>query len=249
MSATAVELANQWDFSPIEELPGGWCSHVYADPTRVLKCPWRGEEQTSGYRAALAMSGWFGPEVIESDSDSGGVLMSRVLPGHNLAQVKMCDHEAASIVAELIQSMQGRIPSDGYPSLGEYHALSHPLLDLLLTTSRDPVFLHGDLQHQNILWNDRPRKWIPIDPKGIWGDPDYEAIAFLRNQTGHCFTATELQSLIQARLDFFADCLGFDPWRMAAWGLIDQLDSGEDQNKDLVAVYEQIVGIHDGWKL
>ncbi|MBC8063661.1 MAG: phosphotransferase [Chlorobia bacterium] len=243
MSETAQLLAEHWGFEPTEELPGGWCSHVYADSTKVLKCPWRGEEQTSGYRAAIAMAGWGGPEVFESDEATGSILMSRVLPGRTLAQAGVLEEEAREIAASLIQGQAGRVDPSGFPTLREYFRLQHSLLDHLLETSESRVFLHGDLHHYNILQSDGPMPWVLIDPKGLSGDPAYEPIAFLRNLTERFPTVPELLPLINDRLDFFSGRLGFDRWRMAAWGLIDQLDSGEDRSLTLVEVYEEIVAM------
>ena len=55
------------------------------------------------------------------------------------------------------------------------------------------LVLHGDLHHYNILSAER-EPWLAIDPKGIVGEPEYEAAAFLRNnlldrpepRTGSC---------------------------------------------------------------
>lgn len=241
MSETAKRLAEQWVFNPTEELPGGWCSHVYADSTKVLKCPWRGEEQTSGYRAAIALAGWAGPEILESDEATGSVLMARILPGRTLVEAGIPEESAREIAARLIQLQAGRVDPSGFPALREYFQLQHPLLDHLLVTSKEKVFLHGDLHHFNILQSDGPMQWVPIDPKGLSGDRAYEPIAFLRNLTEHYPTVPELRPVINDRMDFFSDRLGLDRWRMAAWGLIDQLDSGEDQSLTLVDVYEEIV--------
>ena len=43
------------------------------------------------------------------------------------------------------------------------------------------VLLHGDLHHQNILFNEN-KGWKAIDPKGIIGVPVMELARFLDNQ-------------------------------------------------------------------
>src|SRR5438067_1309862 len=50
----------------------------------------------------------------------------------------------------------------------------------LLATQVAPVLLHGDLHHENILAAAR-QPWLAIDPKGVVGEPAYEAGALLRN--------------------------------------------------------------------
>ena len=241
MSETAQRLADRWGFIPTEELQAGWCSHVYADAARVLKAPWRGEEQTSGYRAALALAGWWGPEVFESDEASGTILIDRIIPGTTMADKGVAEPEARQIVVGLMKELQGRVDPHGYPTLREYFLQPIPLLDELLETTEQVVFVHGDLHHFNVLRSDGPRPWVPIDPKALACDPAYEPIAFLRNQLDAEVPFEVTHALIGNRLQFFANEMGFDPARMAAWGLVDQIDSGDDRNERLVEVYRSLL--------
>lgn len=243
MTETATRLAQHWTFEPTEELPGGWCSHVYADQTRVLKCPWRGEEQTSGYRAALALAGWGGPEIFEADEATGTILMARILPGTTLDQSGLSERECREVAAGLILNQQGRIDPSGYADLRAYFTLQHPLLDQLLEFTPETVFVHGDLHHFNILWSEEHGQWIPIDPKGLCGDPAYEPIAFMRNLLEQATNQADLERLIEDRLAFFARRLNLDPWRIAAWGFIDQIDSGEDCNEALAEAYRALADL------
>ena len=41
------------------------------------------------------------------------------------------------------------------------------------------LLLHGDLHHDNILF-DKKRGWLAIDPKGIIGEAEIEVSAFLK---------------------------------------------------------------------
>jgi streptomycin 6-kinase len=241
MSETAQSLADRWGFSPTEELPAGYCSYVYADTTRALKAPWRGEEQTSGYRAALALGGWWGPKVFESDEASGAVLMERICPGTTMADSGLPEEEARQIVVALMKELQGRVDPQGYPTLRDYFLQPNQLLDELLETTETIVFVHGDLHHFNVLKSDSPKPWIPIDPKGLACDPAYEPVAFLRNQLDPNESLEATSALIQSRLNFFARELELDPVRMAKWGLVDQLDAGEDRNDLLIEVYRTLI--------
>jgi streptomycin 6-kinase len=241
VTKTAEQLAARWNFHPTEELTDGWCSHVYADAGRVLKVPWRGEEMTSGFRASLALAGWLGPAVLEADEDTGSLLMERVLPGTRLSDAEIAEEEAREVAAGFIEALRGRIAPDGYPGLRDYFTIGLPLLDELLATSPPPAFLHADLHHFNILRSGEG--WSLIDPKGLSGDPCFEAAAFLRNQIGPPTGNPALPALIRDRLDFFHARLGFDRWRMAAWGLVDQLDSGEDAHSGYVDVLRTILAL------
>lgn len=238
LPASAATLAQLWNFHPREELEHGWCSKAYADDTRVLKCPWRGEELTSSYRASMEMSGWYGPAILQSHEPTGTILMERVIPGTQLSDMRTSEAHDRELAAKLIEKQNARMKPEGYPTLRDYYRLQHPLLDQLLETSPEPAFLHGDLHHFNILWSDDRSDWVVIDPKGLQGDPCQEAIAFMRNIVPKDDT---LKGLIQARIDFFHQRLGFDKWRMAAWGFVDQVDSGEDINQALADVYEGLI--------
>jgi streptomycin 6-kinase len=50
----------------------------------------------------------------------------------------------------------------------------------LLAQPRDPVVLHGDLHHDNVL-DGGPRGWLAIDPKGLVGERDFEFANLFRN--------------------------------------------------------------------
>lgn len=43
--------------------------------------------------------------------------------------------------------------------------------------------LHGDLHHENIMFG--PRGWLAIDPKGVLGDPAFDAANLFYNPLGH----------------------------------------------------------------
>ncbi|TXR48944.1 aminoglycoside phosphotransferase family protein [Phyllobacterium endophyticum] len=53
------------------------------------------------------------------------------------------------------------------------------LADRLLNDQRDVQPLHGDLHHENILYGERG--WLVIDPKGLMGDPMYDAANMFYN--------------------------------------------------------------------
>ncbi|WP_405060561.1 aminoglycoside phosphotransferase family protein [Kribbella sp. NBC_01505] len=51
-----------------------------------------------------------------------------------------------------------------------------------LVRKQPDVLIHGDLHHRNILSADR-EPWLAIDPKGLIGDPAYDAVTFLKART------------------------------------------------------------------
>lgn len=50
----------------------------------------------------------------------------------------------------------------------------------LLSTARDPVVLHGDFHHENVL-DGGDRGWLVIDPKGLIGEAGFEHANLFRN--------------------------------------------------------------------
>jgi streptomycin 6-kinase len=76
----------------------------------------------------------------------------------------------------------------------------------------EPVLLHGDLHHWNILTSER-EPWLALDPKGVVGEPGYEIGPLLLNPTlqpGH---------VLARRIDQLAEELGLDRERLLGWGL------------------------------
>ncbi|MGH6972965.1 MAG: aminoglycoside phosphotransferase family protein, partial [Caulobacteraceae bacterium] len=113
--------------------------------------------------------------------------------------------------------------------------LEKRLLDLaeglffdLVASQATPILLHGDLHHYNIV-RDEARGWLAIDPKGVLGEPAYEAGALIRNPIGEpglCAdsgVAARRASLIAGRLEWDRKRIvgwGFSQWMLAVlWAL------------------------------
>jgi streptomycin 6-kinase len=85
----------------------------------------------------------------------------------------------------------------------------------LEAAQREPALLHGDLQHYNVLRDER-LGWVAIDPKGVVGELEYEIGAALRNP----YERPELLAspeVIERRLAIFYAALGIDVDRARAW--------------------------------
>jgi streptomycin 6-kinase len=62
---------------------------------------------------------------------------------------------------------------------GTFAAAAHAARRLL-ADPRDPVVLHGDLHHDNVL-DGAERGWLVIDPKGLLGERGFEYANLFRN--------------------------------------------------------------------
>ncbi|MCA9877275.1 MAG: phosphotransferase, partial [Thermomicrobiales bacterium] len=92
---------------------------------------------------------------------------------------------------------------------------AHAAAAHLLATPREPAVLHGDLHHENILW-DNARGWLAIDPKGVLGEPAYEMGAALRNPITPGTPAAEPVTMAR-RVDVMVEMLGLDRTRILGW--------------------------------
>jgi streptomycin 6-kinase len=85
----------------------------------------------------------------------------------------------------------------------------------LLASTREPVTLHGDLHHYNVLRSNRCG-WLAIDPKGLAGDRHFDVCQFLRNPVDTPVSITTNRR----RLDQFSELLALDRQRLAMWCLV-----------------------------
>jgi streptomycin 6-kinase len=95
----------------------------------------------------------------------------------------------------------------------------------LLASESETVLLHGDLHHFNILAGRETRaaaggdSWLAIDPKGLIGEPAYEAGALLRNPMPLLLSLPEPQRVTARRLDVLTEELGLPRERLCGWGM------------------------------
>lgn len=112
-----------------------------------------------------------------------------------------------------------RTPPPGIPA-----ERAAKMADELLASAEPDVLLHGDLHHGNVLRDPGGRIKV-IDPKGVLGDPAYEAGAMLRNPMTQFLDALDPAALTRRRLDICAEMLGTDRERLRAWGFVVQVMS------------------------
>lgn len=72
--------------------------------------------------------------------------------------------------------------------------------------------LHGDLHHYNIM-QAGDGVWVAIDPKGYWGEAEYELGAFFRNPLAGDFVGVDMT----VRLGVIGRGLGYDVKRVKQW--------------------------------
>ena len=125
---------------------------------------------------------------------AGDTLLSRALDeqGDNAATAI-----AAEVMAQLFSPGKDPVPRELQPLRERYASLfkkaatdrdaghaslyveAAAIADRLLDDPHDVRPLHGDLHHENILHG--PRGWLAIDPKGVLGDPGFDAANMFYN--------------------------------------------------------------------
>jgi streptomycin 6-kinase len=193
----------------------------------------RGDEWRAG--ETLAAFHGQGTARVYAHAD-GAVLLERTIPGQHLTALVLAgrDDEATEILADTILRMSSGASDyaaptardwgrsfDTYLSSGDSQIPRQLAVDAAGTFDRlcasqtNVRLLHGDLQHYNVLRDDR-RGWLAIDPKGVIAEAEYEIGAILRNPV-------ELPALfldpavIDRRVRRFASSLGLDRERILAW--------------------------------
>jgi streptomycin 6-kinase len=94
------------------------------------------------------------------------------------------------------------------------------LLEELQASSPRNALLHGDLHHDNIL-SDAEDGWVAIDPKGVTGDPAYEAARFQHNPVPGFLSVDAPHAVARRRADILSSILEGDRSRLLAWAFFD----------------------------
>jgi streptomycin 6-kinase len=241
-----AECAGQWDLTVDPPFPLSY-SYV-APVTRadgepaVLKVRCPHDETASEIDALLAFAGEGVCAVFAHDAERYATLMERVLPGAPLTTIVAEDDERATETAiGLMQRLWRPAPANhAFPTVADwarglarhrerFDGMTGPLparlfeeaeaaFSWLLATTDEPMLLHGDLHHDNILSATR-EPWLIIDPKGIVGDPGYDLGAFLYNPMPGLLDLPGPARIIAHRVDQLAEGLGMERERVRAWGI------------------------------
>jgi hypothetical protein len=209
-----VNYFSKWNFEPLEELPPGFCARVWVSHDRVLKVPFQGEERESGLVAALRLQAVGGPKVYEFDESTGTLLMERIVPGTDASDCP--DEEVLPQWADTVE---------GFSALSSSNLL--PLSDFVsgAMDAQETCFVHGDLHHHNLLWNGR--RFVPIDPKGLAGEPCFEASALLMNPIARIESVAQWSEVVRYRVAWLERRFGWSPSQILDWTLADRGEPGD----------------------
>jgi len=232
-----------WQISiaePFENLSYNFVAPAYMnDGTKtILKIGVPGKSIAREARCLERFDGTGCARLLKYDPARGAMLLERVLPGHNITQLD--DPGAVKAFTHVIEKLHRPINNiTDFPSVYELGKSFDRLRDkfdggtgplpaglvekaedlyrVLANSMSDPLLLHGDLHHENILAGSRD-PWLAIDPKGVIGEPEFEFGSFLRNPLTALIRDGNVHTRTARRLDCFADFTNFDRKRIAGWG-------------------------------
>lgn len=204
----------------------------------VLKVSVPHNEFSKEIHALRHFNGRGSARLIAANPEEGWMLIERLLPGTRLVDV-LNEQQAIPIAVSVMQRLWRPVTEPQlFISLEEWlrsmeqlntqaslqQSVSKKLRDFVISRTKElissqgePVLLHGDLHHYNILQHQS--EWLAIDPKGIIGEREFEIGAFLRNP--FCVVEDPLETKELARnLDWVIDLTAFNRERVLSWCII-----------------------------
>jgi streptomycin 6-kinase len=214
------------------ETHSSWLCFVRRDGERALLKVFKpGSDEAPSARYFAAHHGHGTVRVLANDAQA--LLIERISPGTLLSTLSRSgrDDEATHIVCDTITTLQSRrAATTGWPGHQEHatqfekrQAIAPLTRDIvsraqslfreLDATQEERVLLHGDLHHENILF-DEARGWLAIDPKGEVGELAYELAAPLRNPLED---PNRSPTQMDRRVRIYCERLNLDRQRVLGW--------------------------------
>ncbi len=215
---------------------------LHSGEQAVLKLGIPRDEYTWEIEALRYFGGSGAVRLLQEDAQIGAMLIERAVPGATLTALASDARDAVATSAVVGVMRRLHRPLDGtptHPTVADWAAgmdKMRPMLEgrasarslwlvdrareafsELLASSAEPVLLHGDLHHDNIV-STGEGGWVAIDPQGVLGEPAYEVGAVLRNLWQDQHIIPDRKRTLHRRAAQLADELGVDLYRVRAWG-------------------------------
>lgn len=252
LSGTISACADKWSLEflpPFKEL-----NYNYVTPATtaegmpvVLKSGVPSEELTSEIEALREFDGNGSSRLLAADTDLGVMLLERLQPGTFLSDIDD-DDEITSSAVSVMHKLCAPAPTDHHFTLvsdwvkstfrkvqahfgQDYGPLPCDMIDTaqnlfaeILDPLKEQTLIHGDFHPQNILRSERD-SWLTIDPKGVVGDPLYDAAVFVCEPPRQP-TELDQKQFLARRIDQLAEALAVDRRIIAKWCLSHSVLSG-----------------------
>jgi streptomycin 6-kinase len=200
------------------------------------------EELFTEMEALALYAGRGAVRLLASDYERGALLLQRAMPGTLLWQVGD-NAQQTEIAASAMWTLMPPVPEETHlPHFSRWTERAFRLTrtewdlqerwprDLLERAeaimnevspdrSRD-VVLHGDLHHENILWDDNDG-WLVIDPKGVIGPRWLEVGRYIQNQLPDEGPFSAQEALVRERVEIFGSRFALPAKKIVAGALVD----------------------------
>lgn len=244
-----AELCVDWGLTHDGGTWWGYCAIVLPvvgpdERPAVLKVSWPGEDQAPEGPALRAWSGNGAVRLLRHDPRRWALLLERLDASRDLTGVPL--DRAVQIIGGLVTRLHAvSVPIElpTLSTLAERWARDLPMQwtvagppwpirvrDEVVATCReladdaDTRLLHADLHFENVLAADR-EPWLAIDPKGLAGDPAFEAWPVLWNRFEEYAGSRD----VGRRLDAWCEAVGIDRHRARAWARVRTVEVAVDR--------------------
>lgn len=266
---TVQNLAEKWSLTSLEAFPNLTFNYV-ASALRgaekvVLKV---GIEHDLLRREAAVLTFFKNHGAVDLiDFCDGALLLKKCSPGNSLMDFFPRDEQkSVEIAADVIKNL--RSASKKQEIFSDFVSLDTILKDLdqpsninenylnkakkfaefLQKTSCEKVAMHGDLHHDNIIYDGTENRWKVIDPFGVVGDSVYEFASFMINPIDKIWKRSDAVSLVDERVCMFSQIANIDPLRLKQWSFVKAvlclIWTAKTENQDrleLVRLFDKVV--------
>ncbi len=241
LPATTQKLASIWNLTDLVVAPNLSYNYVLFGKQNelpiVLKIGCDQAEMKKEMQALQAYNGNGCIRLLAVNLDHNALLIEQAHPGTTLkslfpAQEMLAVQHAATVMRKLHAVAVANL--EEFPTIADWLKILHnkkyeplfgnhlkkarELAEQLLKTQTQPVLLHGDLHHENIL--SMGDGWIAIDPKGVVGESAYEVGAFIRNPFPELLQQKNAAAIMQQRLELFSQLLRIEYQRLLTWSYV-----------------------------
>ena len=231
-------LCSKWkltDIIPFDNLTYHYVARAYSTMYKkhlVLKIGIPNPELDNQIKALEYYAGNGCVQLLACDRMQGALLLDLIEPGTTLKSFfPSKDDQAVEQACALIKRLHSKPITSvtQFATMADWFSLfdtlelpqelqvpvaqARKLAYSLASTSQANYLLHGDLHHDNILFDASSSSWIAIDPKGVIGELAYEVGAFICNP-GELASDPNLDAIIARRINQFSKILAIERQRL-----------------------------------
>lgn len=239
LPSVVEELQSHWDLSGITPVNNMTCNYVAKAITKhkqdvIIKIGCDKQSIFEEKQALIYFDEQASIKLLDFNEKHNALLLHQARPGITLKEIYPINKEIViDIYAATMHKLHDKLMMDKVdflfiadwlnaidkaPTNQMTHSLFQKAIHLkneLLLSSENRNVLHGDLHHDNILKNGED--WLVIDPKGIIGEPEFEAAAFDFIHQTELNSSQDISSLFTLRAEKLAQKAGLNVQRLKDW--------------------------------